>query len=77
MAKVLGEEIFHARRNGVVLCVHISDDTVQRLQALRVARQNSVTDDDTVDVSSAEEAVRVCDEYRGRLDDPRYAGSIR
>ena len=40
VSKLLRELSDHARRNGVVLCAHISDDTVQRLQAARVGRQN-------------------------------------
>jgi hypothetical protein len=77
VAKLLGEAIGYGRKNGAVLCVHISDHTVQRLQASRVARENSPTDDITVDVSSLEEAERVLDEARSRLDDGRYAHSIR
>ena len=78
IAAILGAEIGHARQNGVVLCAHLSDDTVQRLQAKRVARMNVEGDDVTVDVSSVEEAHRVIDEARDRLEAPSYAGaSIR
>jgi len=63
----------------VVICAHISDHTVQRLQLARVTRENSTSDDITVDVDSLEEAHRVLSEARVRLDDPRYsaAPSIR
>jgi hypothetical protein len=77
VAQILGDAIGYGRRNGAVLCAHISDHTVQRLQAARLARENSPTDDVTVDVSSVEEAERVLDEARSRLDDGRYAHTIR
>jgi hypothetical protein len=77
IAALMGEEIGYARMNGVVLCAHISDDTVQRLQAARVARQNSANDDATIDVATIEEAERVVENYQRFLDDPRFAGSIR
>lgn len=75
IAAILGAEIGHARQNGVVLCAHLSDDTVQRLQAKRVARANVEGDDVTVDVASVEEAHRVIDEARARLEEPSYAGA--
>jgi hypothetical protein len=77
VAKIMGDEIGYARLHGVVLCAHMSDHTVLRLQAARVARQNSPDDDVTVDVTSLEEAHAVIEEGRARLDDRRYAGSIR
>lgn len=66
-ATVLGEAIEHSRRSGVVCCAHISDETVQRLQAARLARQSSPTGDVTVDVVSLEEAERVLEEAREPL----------
>jgi hypothetical protein len=75
--KILGEWMTHHRSAGLALCVHISDESVQRLQVARIARQNSPNDDITVDVVSIDEAHRVVDELRGRLDDRRYAASIR
>lgn len=66
-AALLGEAIGWSRRNGVVLCAHVSDDTVQRLQAARVARQTTPGDNITVDVSSLSEAERVLVEARERL----------
>ena len=77
IAQIMGEEIGHARRNGVALCVHLSDDTVQRLQAARIARQNSVHDDVTVDVDSVEEGRRVIAICSKRMDDARFGGSLR
>ncbi len=76
-AEILGEVIRYGRENGTVLCVHLSDHVVQRLQASRLARENSPTDDITVDVQTPEEARRVVEELRPRLDDPRYGHSIR
>lgn len=77
VARLMGEEIAHARRNGVVLCAHISDDTVQRLQAARIARQSSPADDVTIDVDSLEEAYRVVDASAKYLLDPNLQGPIR
>ncbi|HMI83936.1 MAG TPA: hypothetical protein VK550_07565 [Polyangiaceae bacterium] len=77
IASLMGAEIGYARDHGVVLCAHLSDDTVQRLQARRVARQNSPADNVTVDVSSPEEARRVVEESKDRIDDASSARSIR
>jgi hypothetical protein len=77
VAQILGDVIRHGREHGCALCAHISDHTVQRLQAGRLARENSPTDDITVDVSSVSEAERVVDEARSRLDDARYGHSVR
>jgi hypothetical protein len=51
--------------------------TVQRLQARRVARQNSTEDNVTVDVSSMQEARKVVEEAKDRIDDASSARSIR
>ncbi len=77
VAAILGEEIGYARKHGVALCAHVSDDTVQRLQVARLARQNSADDDVTVDVSSLEEAERACDEVRDRLNPSGPTASVR
>ena len=61
---MLGSAIGYARARGVRLCAHLSDDTVQRLQAARLARQSTPGDDVTVDVASLEEAARVIAEHR-------------
>jgi hypothetical protein len=77
IASIMGGAIGYAREHGVVLCAHLSDDTVQRLQARRVARQNSPHDNITVDVSSVQEARKVLEEARDRIDDRSSAGTIR
>lgn len=77
VAEIMGQEIGHARRHGVVLCAHISDDTVQRLQAARLARQNAAQDDLTVDCATLEEAERVCDDVRAQLDHPSIEHTAR
>jgi hypothetical protein len=77
IARHMGEAIGYQRAHGCVLCVHVSDDVVQRLQASRVARQNSPHDDVTIEVDSIEEARRVAKSYEKFLDDPRYTVSIR
>lgn len=68
---ILGEAIGYARARGVACCVHISDDTVQRLQVARMARQASPHDDRTIDVSSLEEAEKVLAERRRVLGSER------
>jgi hypothetical protein len=67
VAAILGDEIGYARRNGCVRCAHLSDDSVQRMQAARVARMASPGDDVTVTVNSVAEAERVLDEARREL----------
>jgi hypothetical protein len=77
IANIMGVEIGYAREHGVVLCAHLSDDTVQRLQARRVARMNSPDDNVTVDVNSVLEARRVVDEARDRINDASSVKTIR
>jgi len=77
IARHMGEAIFYTRERGCVLCVHVSDDTVQRLQARRLARQNSPNDEVTIEVDSIEEARRLAKAFEKHLDDPKYEGSIR
>jgi hypothetical protein len=67
VAAVLGETIEFSRQNGVVCCAHLSDDTVQRLQAARLAREIAISSDITFDVVSLEEAERVLAERRQQL----------
>jgi len=67
VANVLMDVIGYARRRGVAACAHLSDDTVTRLQMLRLARQVSEKDDVTIDVVSLEEAESVLSERRFEL----------
>jgi hypothetical protein len=76
VAELMGIEIGYARQHGVVLCAHLSDDTVQRLQANRLARQNAGGDDVTIDVASLEEAYELAREARARIDDGAALASI-
>jgi hypothetical protein len=64
VAAILMEAIGYARKRGVAACAHISDDTVTRLQMLRLGRKVSEDDDVTVDVVSLEEAESVLSERR-------------
>jgi hypothetical protein len=68
-AAILGEAIAYSRRNGVVRCAHLSDDTVQKLQASRLGRSMSEHDRATVEVISIDEAERVLAECRASLAD--------
>jgi hypothetical protein len=53
---IFGEAIGYARPRGVALCAHLSDSTIQRLQAARLAHQAAPGDDVTVDCVSLEAA---------------------
>lgn len=66
-AAILGEVIAYSRQNGVCCCAHLSDDTVQKLQAARLGRMCSEHDDLTIHVVSVEEAERVLSEARAAL----------
>jgi hypothetical protein len=68
VAAILGEAIEYSRAAGVVCCAHLSDDTITQLQAARLGRKSSPHSDVTVDVASREEAERLLDEVRARLD---------
>jgi hypothetical protein len=68
VAAILGEAIEYSRTAGVVCCAHLSDDTITQLQAARLGRKSSPHSDVTVDVASREEAERLLDEVRARLD---------
>ncbi|HVU03611.1 MAG TPA: hypothetical protein VHE30_17755 [Polyangiaceae bacterium] len=63
----LGELISYQRSHGVFLCVHISDETITRLQMGRLSRQAQANDAVTVDVVSLEEGEKVLSEARMKL----------
>ncbi|MDY7225621.1 hypothetical protein [Hyalangium rubrum] len=67
VSKLFGEYIGSARQKGVACCAHLSTSTVQKLQAARLARENSPGDDVTVNVVSIEEAHKLFGEARRRL----------
>jgi hypothetical protein len=67
VAQIFGELIAYTRQRGVVCCAHLSDDSVQKLQAARLGRQISLSDDLTVDVVSIEEAERLLADARAKL----------
>ncbi|MFO7177103.1 MAG: hypothetical protein DIU78_000250 [Pseudomonadota bacterium] len=67
VAHVFGELIAYTRHHGVVRCAHLSDDTVQKLQASRLGRQSTPKEDLTVNVASLDEAERVLAEMRAKL----------
>ncbi len=65
VAAVFGEVIQYGRRNGTAWCVHLSDSSVARLQASRLARDASPQDKTTINVVSLDEADKVIEEkYR-------------
>jgi ATP-dependent helicase YprA (DUF1998 family) len=67
VAHIMGQGIGFGRANGAKRCAHLSDDTIQRLQAARIARLSSPNDTVTVDVVSLEEAEAVLVEARRSL----------
>lgn len=66
-AALMGETIEYQRRRGVVLCAHLSDSSIIRLQAKRLAREAWSDDRMTIDVVSLEEAEKVLSEHRPTL----------
>lgn len=67
LAAVMGETITYQRRRGVVLCAHLSDSSIMRLQAKRLAREASPNDTITIDVISIDEAEKLLSEHRPNL----------
>lgn len=67
VAAMIGEGIASSRRNGTVLCVHLSDSAIIRLQAKRLVREISPQDSMTVDVVSLEEAEVALEEARRHI----------
>lgn len=70
VSRLFGDFIGEARRKGVSCCAHLSTSTVQKLQAARLARENSPGDDVTVNVVSVEEAHKLLGEARRQLEVP-------
>ncbi len=65
--QLFGEMIKYGRERGCVCCVHLSDSSIARLQATRLAREASPYDDITVNVVSVEEAEKVIHEKQAGL----------
>jgi hypothetical protein len=65
--QVFADIIRYGREHGVVRCAHLSDSSIARLQAQRLAREASTYDDITVNVISLEEAERMIDEFQPKL----------
>jgi hypothetical protein len=68
---IFGEVIRYGRTHGTICCVHLSDSSIARLQANRLAREASPYDDITVNVVSMEEAAKVIDEKLAGLRPPK------
>jgi hypothetical protein len=64
---MMGEFIKYGRTHGTICCVHLSDSSISRLQAARLAREASPYDDITINVVSIEEADRVVQEKQAEL----------
>ncbi len=55
-AAIFGEVVAYGRQKGCLMCAHVSDSTIARLQTARVASEAAPGDDITVDCVSLEEA---------------------
>jgi hypothetical protein len=66
VADVLRDAIAYARQHGTVCCAHLSDSTISRLQARRLAREADAGGV-TINVVSLEEGRAAIDELLARL----------
>jgi hypothetical protein len=71
VAAILGEVIKYGRERGTALCVHLSDSSIMRLQAGRLAREADPKDKVTINVVSLDEADKVIDEHYPKLKGAR------
>jgi hypothetical protein len=71
VANLFGELIKEGRAKGTVCCLHLSDSSIARLQAARLAREASTFDDITTNVISIDEAEKMIDEKLPKLKRPR------
>nr|QLH55531.1 hypothetical protein [Myxococcus sp.] len=55
-AAIFGEVVAYGRQMGCVMCAHVSDSTIARLQTARVASAAAADNDITLDCVSLEEA---------------------
>lgn len=76
VAELMGEGIGYSRRNGTVVCVHLADSAIVRLQAARLVRESNPMDTATVDVVSLEEAEIVLEEERRHIAERTQSGVI-
>jgi hypothetical protein len=67
VGQIMGDFIKYGREHGTICCVHLSDSSIARLQAARLAREVSPYDDITLNVVSIEEAERVVQEKQAEL----------
>jgi hypothetical protein len=67
VAAVFGEVIRYGRAHGTALCVHLSDSSIAKLQASRIARESSPGDDVTINVVSLDEAEKLVEESYKKL----------
>lgn len=66
-AAIFGEVVAYGRQKGCLMCAHVSDSTISRLQTARVASEAAPDDDITVDCVSLEEAHTQLAKTRARL----------
>jgi hypothetical protein len=64
---IFGEVIRYGREHGTALCIHLSDSSIAKLQASRLARDVSPQDKITINVVSLEEAERLIEERATKL----------
>lgn len=66
-ASLFGETVAYGRQRGCLMCAHVSDSTISRLQTARVASEAAPNDPITVDCVSLEEAHTQLAKTRARL----------
>jgi hypothetical protein len=76
VAVIMGEAIGYSRHHGTVLCVHLSDSAIVRLQAARLVRECNPLDTATVDVVSLEEAEIALEEERRHIAERSQSGVL-
>jgi hypothetical protein len=64
---LFGEVIRYGRERGTALCIHLSDSSIAKLQANRLAREVSPQDTITTNVVSLDEAERMIEERYPKL----------
>jgi hypothetical protein len=66
--KIFSDIIRYGREHGTICCVHLSDTSISKLQASRLAREVNPSDDCTVNVVSIDEAEKVIQEKQSEMD---------
>lgn len=77
VAAMLGEAIAYSRQRGTIVCIHLSDSAIVRLQATRLVREINPDDSVTIDVVSLEEAELALEDARRQIVSGAEAGIVQ